>query len=250
MAIGRLLVHAIGAATLAFSSLASTAQAYPKNCNDVMLQGYTTDGEYTIEPSVGIVFSVYCKDLAWGVSAPKDYLTLVKTGVDPVTGVESNFSTISVGGAWSGSTVKTSFTKIRIDPNNLIVDIGDLTFATSTGALTPNGGGSVTAVPYAVAGDCAGVGTGTGVANIDLTDLPFEVKSVFATEGYNPAGSANGTALTPNTLTQLVQAKVVNLTGGGYCGATGPDGFSSSVIYWLYSQGGTTMPALKLRYRT
>jgi hypothetical protein len=253
-----LLAAALVAASLSLALSPSAAAALPRSCNEVMLSGAVTDGEYLIEPSVGVRFSVYCAGLTWGVTEPKDYLTLAKTGYDPATGVGFNYSQLTAGGYWPGETVRTVFTKVRIDPATLTVDIGDLTFATSTGTVTTNHGGTVSAVPFAVAADCLTDGNvanavGQGVANIDLTGTPFDVRSVFATEGYYPAGTVNGVAVNVNKLPaitqQVPQARIVKLTGGGQCGATGPDGFNSSVNFWLFSQGTVSMPALKLKFR-
>jgi hypothetical protein len=99
-----------------------------------------------------------------------------------------------------------------------------------------------------VAGGCAGTGRANGVANIDLTGTPFEVAGVFASEGYYPAGTLNGAPLPANFLTFMASGKILNLTGGGYCGATGPDGFNSSVNHWLFASYGpySPKPALKL----
>ena len=55
----------------------------------------------------------------------KDYLE-VRSG----PGV--NYGQYAAGGAASGTTVTTSFTKVRLDPANLTVDINDTRFATST----------------------------------------------------------------------------------------------------------------------
>ncbi|HEX9399438.1 MAG TPA: GON domain-containing protein [Anaeromyxobacter sp.] len=242
MNVNKLLAPVLGAlVVIVISSGRATALENPKSCNEIYLRGGTVDGDYVIEPAPGVVFTVYCKDLSSGI--PKDYITLSKTGGD------FNFSQATGGGCHWGTNVRTSFTKIRIDPKSLLVDIADLTFATSTGQLT-DGYGVFTQVEYGVATDCAG--SATGLANIDLRDTPFEVSSDFAAEGYAQAGSANGIPLVPNVLT-LVSGRIVNLTGGGYGGMTGPEGFNSTEGSWqtaLYAGAPyVPKPALKLVYK-
>ena len=81
-----------------------------------------------IHPAGGQRFTVYCPDMAIP-AAGKDYLE-VRSG----RGVNSG--QYAAGGAASGTTVTTKYTKVRLDPANLRVDMGDQSFATSTGSLT------------------------------------------------------------------------------------------------------------------
>jgi hypothetical protein len=181
----------------------------PKSCIDAQaLYGAfgQDDGRYVIHPTGGQRFTVHCADMAIP-AAGKDYLE-VRSG----PGV--NFGQYAAGGAATGSTVTTSFTKIRLDPATLTVDIGDRTFATNSGGpLThPDSGGSsvVTSMPYATAMGCqAGVANGT--ANIDLQGTPFAIDDTFSTAALG-VGSATFSALD----------QVVDLTGGGNCGWTAP----------------------------
>ncbi len=208
-------------------STASEWSPYPRSCQEAALSGATADGDYLISPAKGVQFTVYCKDVGMGM--PKDYLTLVRSGGN------YNFSQYTVGGCVSGTSVRVSFSKIRIDPRTLMVDIMDLTFATTTGQLTDIYGNVITQVPYAVATSCEWCGGGgTGIANIDLTGMPFVVDNLFFLWGCCPMGSVNGVPLIPSQLTQ-VSGKVVDLTGGGYGGFTGPDGFNSGLNYWVGS---------------
>jgi hypothetical protein len=119
-----------------------------------------------------------------------------------------------------------NYQKVRLDVATLLVDIGDQTFATSTGSLAHSGGSeTVTSMPYGVAMDCKGGGSHTGLANIDLTGMPFNVIDTFTVGGYIPAGTATFSS----------NDQVVNPTGGGYCGWITP-------TPWLYNpfnaQGG------------
>jgi len=223
--------------------------ANPKNCLEIQMNNFSaSDGEYTIEPTTGIVFNVYCRWMAqW---APSEYLTLVNTGGD------SNFGQYTAGGASPGTNVRTSFTRVRIDPATLLVDIGDLTFATSTGELTHANGGPVTTAPYGVALDCAGGSSQTGIANIDLTGTPFQVKGTFFAHGWYPAGSVSAdggpeiplaSSFPPNGATDVaIHAKVLTVRGGGYCGSAGPHGINSAHGRWLVPSPGIF--ALQLDY--
>ena len=179
----------------------------PESCADAQaLYGAfgTDDGRYVIHPAGGQRFTVHCADMT---TAGLDYLE-VRSG----PGV--NFGSYAAGGAATGSTVTTSFTKVRLDPATLIVDIGDRRFATSSGNLVhPDSGGSsvVTSMPYATAMGCeAGVANGT--ANINLQGTPFAVDDTFGIDDLG-TGSATFSALD----------QVVDLTGGGFCGWTAPE---------------------------
>jgi hypothetical protein len=161
------------------------------------------DGEYTLyvgkDPNKP--WTVYCHDMA---GTPKEYLTLVNTQEG------RNFSQYSAI-LPDDTDLRTAFTRVRIDPITLIVDIDDLTFGSSTGEVT-HGGKPVTTMPYGVASGCSGPGVGNGVGNVDLVGTPFKVIDPFCTKGYMAAG---GAVFSQND-------QVVDLTGGGGCGWTGP----------------------------
>ena len=195
-----------------------SASALPESCQDIHDGDPTaTDGVYTIYPNGNTqVFDVYCNDMA---GTPSEYLELQNTG-----GLY-NFGQYTTE-IWPslGTTVKTSYQKIRLDPATLMVDIGDQTFATSSGSRK-HGSTTVTSMPYGVAMDCEAWYSQTGVANIDLSGTPFAVADTFSVGGYKAAGTA--------TFSQDNQ--IVNLNGGGYCGWITPSP-------WLYNpinaQGG------------
>lgn len=234
------------ALSLFAAPLASAASVYPTSCYDIAITGNHTDGEYTIAPSPDQVFSVYCYNMG---GMPKEYLTLANTGGS------YNFSQFTAGGFWPNSTVRSTFTKIRIDPTTLLVDIDDLTFATSTSTQWPNAW-----LAYGVAADCAGTGAHTGIANIDLTGTPFVVYSKFYIDGYYPGGTAvvdgQPVALTPGPGTTpagswvFVAGKTVDLTGGGYAGAIGPVGYNSNFATWVQAAPPLSILALKLKLKT
>ena len=193
-----------------------SASALPESCQDIRDADSTaTDGVYTINPNGNTqVFDVYCNDMA---GTPSEYLELQNIG-----GLY-NYAQYTAGGASPGPNVKTSYQMIRLDPATLMVDIGDQTFATSTGFLyhssvTRGNIHPVNSMPYGVAYDCKSSRSKTGVANIDLSDTPFAVIDTFSLSGHNPAGTA--------IFSQNEQ--IVNLNGGGYCGGIAPSpGLSS-----------------------
>jgi hypothetical protein len=164
------------------------------------------DGRYVIHPVAGQRFSVHCADMD---ADGKDYLE-VRSG----SGL--NVGQYAAGGEATGSTVTTSFTKLRLNPADLTVDVGDLTFATSVGGLNhPDAGlGNplVEAMPYATAMGCAGA-VANASANIDLQGTPFAVDDTFVFDDPG-IGSATFSALD----------QVVSITGGGFCGWTAPEG--------------------------
>lgn len=156
------------------------------------------DGDYLLING-GHLITVYCADMS---TTPKEYIDLATTGASV------NFSQYTAGGASPGTSVRTTFTKLRIDPATLKVDIGDLAFASSAGSLLHAGSVRVTSMPYAVAMACVAPRNAAGVGNINLTGTPFQVTSTFQVGGASPAGSA--TVSSGN--------QVVSLTGGGFCG--------------------------------
>ncbi|MCK5398329.1 MAG: metallophosphoesterase, partial [Thermoplasmata archaeon] len=182
----------------------------PESCQDIRDTDSTaSDGEYTIYPNGNTqVFDVYCNDMA---GTPSEYLKLMKTGDS------YNFAQYTAGGASPGTSVKTSYQMIRLDPATLMVDIGDQTFATSTSFLyhssvTRGNIYPVNSMPYGIAYDCKSSLSKTGVANIDLSGTPFAVIDTFSLSGHNPAGRS--------IFSQDNQ--IVNLNGGGYCGGITP----------------------------
>jgi hypothetical protein len=161
-------------------------------------------GDYLIYNS-GNLFTVYCDDMS--SNTPREYINLAKTGY------AANFSQYTAGGASNGTNVRTSFTRLRINPDSLTVDIGDLTFASSTGSLEHGASGTeVTSMPYGVAMSCRADSVATGVGNINLLDTPFQVGDTFTVGGDSAVGSA--------TVTRDKQ--VVALKSGGYCGWIAP----------------------------
>ena len=157
------------------------------------------NGEYLIDIN-GHGIQIYCSDME---GTPKEYLTLD----------ESNYSQYTAGGAAPGTDVHTTYTRVRLLPATLQVDVRDQTFSASSGSLT-HGPTTVTSMCYGVAMDCRATNSSTGVARIDLRGTPFAVSigETFIGCGYIPGGAA----------TFSYENQVVEITGGGYCGSRQP----------------------------
>ena len=118
------------------------------------------------------------------------------------------------------STIHTEYSKIRIDPCTLKVDVTDRTFATSSGSITRMHY-TMNAQPLAVASSCEDLGTQNrpGVATIDLTGTNLAIASDFATRGIGPA---YGNIVFLDGL----RRQIAIMQGGGWCGDFGPIGYS------------------------
>ncbi len=197
-------VFALALALPAAGALTAHANAfpYPSSCQDIHHQNrFARDGDYVLYNNSNL-FTVFCYDMT---GTPREYIDLAARGMDV------NFSQYTAGGASPGTDVRTTFTKLRINPATLTVDIGDLTFARSTGS-TVNGSTAVTSMPYGTAMSCTSPQSADGVGNIDLRGTPFQVDNEFTVGGFESTGSAAVSS----------HDQVVNLSGGGYCGWIAP----------------------------
>lgn len=121
------------------------------------------------------------------------------------------------------TTVTTAFSKLRINPCTLTIDVHDTTFAKTIGKLwhrdSESGASEVyTYQPFGVAGSCESEVAQAGTSNIDLSQTPFIVKSAFKLVGASPAG----------TTTFDKTRQIVDITGVGFCGANAPEKWN----YW------------------
>jgi hypothetical protein len=208
------LTLAVALSTAGAVAAHAAEQPLPGSCGDIHSQNpLALDGHYVLYNN-GKVFTVFCYGMT---GAPREYIDL------PAPGPDVNFSQYTAGGASPGTDVRTKFTRLRINPATLTVDIGDLTFATSTGALTHSGASPVTSMPYGVAMSCGSPQKATGIGNINLRGTPFQVDGKFSVGGYEATGSATISA----------DSQVVNLAGGGYCGWITP----SPVMYDPFNPG-------------
>ena len=195
--------------------------AIPETCADVLAADPSaTDGTYTLYVARNLrkPWTAHCRDMRG--RTPKEYIPLM------MVGLRFNFSQYTAGGASPGTDVRTSYSRIRIDPKTLLVDVSDQTFSASSGQLTNSGGPVVTSMSYAAAMDCApqGWGVPTGVGNIDLRGTPFAVRPGIFGQGPPSAGKWCG------GVTYSDRDQVVDIKGGGWCGwwAAGPANYGQS----------------------
>jgi hypothetical protein len=140
----------------------------PATCQEIVDHTPTADdGEYVlfIQGQADLRWKAFCADMQ---TAPREYLTLA-------SGAGKNTAMYTAGGVSAGTTVTTVFEKVRVDPHSLAIDIGDTTFARSTGSLKHKGGIQVTDAPFGVAYTCSG----TAIANVDLSGTPFHAEDPF-----------------------------------------------------------------------
>jgi hypothetical protein len=174
----------------------------PATCQEIKAANpQAEDGEYTlhVDGDPAKPWAAWCQDMA---GTPSEYLTLVQTGAS------SNYSQYTAGGSSPGTSVRTTYTRLRIDPLTLRVNTADQTFSSSSGSLT-HSPTQVTSMPYAAAMGCSHWGSG----NVDLRGTPFAVASgQFALGGVSAGGSAAHSA----------GNQVVSLSGSGGCGWIAP----------------------------
>jgi hypothetical protein len=180
--------------------------ALPSKCQDIKAADpQAVDGEFTlyVRGQADSPWTAWCQNMA---GTPSEYLTLTRTGAD------TNFAQYTAGGSSApGTNVRTTYTRLRVDPVTLQVLTGDQRFSTSTGALS-HGSTRVTSMPFGVAMSCNGT---RAPANIDLRGTPFAVApSQLVLGGWRPVGSTD-----PREANQ-----VYSLQGGGSCGWNGPVG--------------------------
>ena len=200
---------------------------YPETCAELRAEyPGVGDGDNTlyIDHDPQKPWTAYCRDMA---GTPKEYLPLVNLADG------KNFSQYTAGGPSPGTDVRTKYTRVRIDPIALIVDIDDTTYSSSSGQLM-HGNLVVTKMPYAVAMNCL-LGQATGLGQVDLTGTPFKVVDEFCKGGENPIGVAT---ISPD-------GKTVDLTAGGNCSWTSP---TLDKLCTSDPQALTSGPALDLAY--
>jgi hypothetical protein len=186
-----------------------------RSCQSILDAGLSNgNGIYTIDPDGkggNAPFEVYCHDM--NTTKPKEYLELKKTGTN------YNYGMGKSGGARTGEDVLTHYTKIRINPQTLIVDRADRTFSSTTGKLYYQAKVAKIFSSYGEAWDCIASYSSKGKANIDLTGTPFKIHDDLIFDPHNSSGTSwrgKGTSVfTKNR-------QIVNTTGGGYCGANYP----------------------------
>jgi hypothetical protein len=193
--------------TLPLPTASPTPVPLPASCTDVKDQDpEAADGVHTLYlgGDVNNPVTIYCHNMA---EMPAAYLEFANSGDG------FNYATTS----YPGQELITSYTRIRLDLQTLVVDLADRTFATTTGALPDSG--LITGNDYATAVGCnAGeAGTVFGQANIDLTGTPFAVAEsvTFVVRGQESEGGEP--EIGPDR-------KIINLAVGGRCGWIAPAG--------------------------
>jgi hypothetical protein len=181
-------------------------QQCPESCADVLAEAPgAADGAYTLyvrgDPTRP--WQAWCVGMG---DMPAEYLIL------PMVGPGYNFSEYVPGPSTPGTTVRTTYSRIRIDPRSFLVDVSDQTFSSSVGSLVHDGSKAVTSMPYAVAMDC--VGALLGRANIDLRETPF----MCPPEQFMMFGHLPERIVLPSSNYQ-----VIDIRGSGECGYVGPN---------------------------
>ena len=182
----------------------------PASCVEVLgeMPG-AADGEYTlyVDGDAGRPWQAWCADMH---GTPAEYLLL------SLTGPGYNYSEYVPGaGQASVTPVRTTYSRVRIDPHDLLVDVGDKTFSSSSGQLM-HGDTLVTSMPYGAAMDCVTTYSMSGRGNIDLRGTPFTASTdQFFVDGYAAEGMV---ASDP-------KGQVIDLYAGGACGYILPEEF-------------------------
>ncbi len=140
----------------------------PESCADVLVgTPGAADGAYTLHAGGDLAqpWQAWCVDMA---GTPREYLIL------PMTGPDFNFSEFLVGPHQPETTVRTTYSRVRVDPHTLLVDVSDQTFATSVGQVTYQTL-EVRAMAYATAMGCVDPDLDRARGNVDLRGTPFRV---------------------------------------------------------------------------
>ena len=173
---------------------------YPATCKELKhSQGITSDGQHQlfINNDPNKMWEAYCHGMGGG--SPLEFLSLGQ-------GEDKNYALYAAGGASRGLSVKTIYSKVRVDPRSLVILGHDQTFASSSGSLRHAGSTLVTSMPYGIAMGCD-FRRLNGKANVDLSGSPFKLKN-----DYTAAGHAARMVLT------IDEPQRKEMTAGGYCG--------------------------------
>jgi hypothetical protein len=131
------------------------------------------------------------------------------------TGASDNYSSYTVPASlpWGAgdSTVKTVWTKLKLDTVTMLINTSDFTYATSTG-LSNQSSINTTKQPYGTAGGCSAPFSMDATARIDLRGTNFAIDDHISISGVYPRGQA----------TFSFDNQVVEISVGGYCGYAGP----------------------------
>lgn len=188
---------------------APTSVPFPASCLDAGNGAVVADGTYTLY--VGgddkKPWQAYCH-------GGNEYLS-----VNDYT----NYGQYSAGGYAVGTDVTTWYSKLRIDPQTLTLDISDQTFAHSDGMLD-NGSDHITSMPLGVAMSCAGSLT-YGTAGMDLLGTPFRIVSTWTL-----ATTSTGAAAPSGHETLFRDGQWMEAWAQGECGYSAPSAIAGTPI--------------------
>jgi hypothetical protein len=179
----------------------------PSSCAELRAANpAVADGTYTLFLSgrADRLYEAYCADMA--TTAPLTYLTLAEVGGGANT---SSYDAANLN--VPGTTVITSWARVRFDAAAMAIVPSDFRFSQSAGFVSHE---STAEVPYGVARDCSQLGVPFGHANVDLRGLPFAVVPNWSLDGFLPVGSTTATSFN----------QVISIAGGGACGWNAPGG--------------------------
>jgi hypothetical protein len=143
---------------------------------------------------------------------------------------DTNFGSYVAGGWTQGQDVRTVYTKLRIDPATLTIDITDQTFARSDGNLNYLGE-TITSMPLGVAMACAGSAT-YGSGNIDLTGTPFKIATQFVLGSVDVvvAGAPQAPVIPTGGSADAREGQWLEMWAQGECGFVGPTGITGNKL--------------------
>ncbi|HTR52748.1 MAG TPA: GON domain-containing protein [Kofleriaceae bacterium] len=174
----------------------------PTSCAEAQAHGQPANADTTLYANGNATqpWTAYC-------NGADEYLTVAAV---------NNYGQYAAGGASSGTTVTTNYSKLRIDPTSWKIDVNDETFAMSSGGPLTHGssGLEVQSMPLAVAMDCVTNYSATGLAEIALGGTPFVVTNRWTDFGNKGSGSATAS-----------DSATISITGGGFCGWDAPVGY-------------------------
>lgn len=150
-----------------------TAPQFPASCMDAGNGKPVPDGVYTlyVQGDETKPWKAYCHQMNEYVAVDSD----------------TNYGELAAGGTAVGSSVRTSYSRLRIDPETLVIDVSDQTFATSQGYINI-GATEVTSMPLGIAMACDGA-NGYATTTIDLTRTPFAIDTSYLLGGTPVGGS-------------------------------------------------------------
>ncbi len=194
----------------------------PRSCAEVRkLTHEVEDGTYKLDVDGAgpqAPFSVYCEGMSDPSREPAEYISLARGAASGDRDANSTTFVWS-GGACHCPELTRRFTKVRMDPVTMTVDISDGRFARYTRARAcehadQNHCGAAQDLSWGTAGSCRADRDTSGRGNIDLRDTPFSVAPdvEFEATGHGAAGHASFSS----------ERKVVTLVGGGRCGSLVP----------------------------